>query len=382
MEDSYDECKERRDAELEFVESAYAPEEAFCEREDDTKPPIIIRKLMLLDEESSGSGDQQSSVVMLSMRLALPLDYPGHSPLQVELSIDQDGSSAATNLMKAALNAIPSLNETCRSIAMEHQEEESVFLVFSQADEWIQDEWPNLWKEYRQNQGGGRSNKNSGSPTSRDKKQPSKNLVLGRRLIYSHHIISKVKRADMKSLASQYKLTGYMKIGWPGLLILEGLEEDCIAFYDEIRPWNWQYLVLRGEQQEILPAKGNGSDEDDDVLLKSHRKFELFLEVEDMSLVAQHCRQVGLENLFRTAMKVYDNSADANEGGGDEGRRSKYGVLVHVDHMNNPKGYRKWLRRTSQETDCKILIKQSYPNHDYNRRPKIVVGIVGDSRDQ
>mmetsp|Transcript_223 Transcript_223/g.321 ORF Transcript_223/g.321 Transcript_223/m.321 type:complete len:426 (-) Transcript_223:1304-2581(-) len=329
------------------------------------------------------------------MRLTLPLDYPVHSPLEVEVSIDQDGSSAGgknATLMKAALNAIPSLNESCRSIASEHQEEESVFLVFNQADEWIQDEWPNLCKEYQQQQGGGGSNKSSSTKnnpdaTNRNDKQQSKNLVLGRRLIYSHHIISKIKRGDIKSLASHYKLTGYMKIGWPGLLIIEGLEEDCIAFYDDIRPWNWQYLVLRGEQQEVLPKVNNNSDNDgndDDDVLKSYRKFERFLEVEDMSLVAQHCREVGLENLFRTAMKVYDNEADGattnNQGGGE--RSMSYGALVHVDHMNNQKGYRKWLRKTSQETDCKVLIKQSYPNHDYSGRPKIVVGIVGDSRDQ
>ncbi|CAJ1934509.1 unnamed protein product [Cylindrotheca closterium] len=384
MED-YDECKERRDAELEFVESAYAPEEAYCERADDSKkPPIIVRKLKLLDEESS---DQQGSVIMLSMMLTLPLDYPIHSPLEVDVSLDQDGSSAGgknATLMKAALNAIPRLNESCRSIAMEHQEEESVFIVFSQADEWIQDEWPNLCREYQQGGGSNKSSQRNPHTTTKDKQQ-SKQLVLGRRLIYSHHIISKIKRGDMKSLASHYKLTGYMKIGWPGLLIIEGLEEDCIAFYDEIRPWNWQYLVLRGEQQEVVSkVKKNNCEGDEDDVLQSHRKFERFLEVEDMSLVAQHCREVGLENLFRTSMKVYENEADdATTSEGEWGEQSmSYGALVHVDHMNNQKGYRKWLRKTSQETNCKVLIKQSYPNHDYNGRPKIVVGIIGDSRDQ
>ena len=84
------------------------------------------------------------------------------------------------------------------------------------------------------------------------------------------------------------------------------------------------------------------------------------------------------------SMKVYDNneSGDGLAGEGGGGQSISYGALVHVDHMNNQKGYRKWLRKTSQETGCKILIKQSYPNQDYSGRPKIVVGIVGDSRDQ
>jgi hypothetical protein len=62
----------------------------------------------------------------------------------------------------------------------------------------------------------------------------SSSIILGRRLIYSHHIISKTKRADMRNLASHYKLTGYVKIGWPGIVILEGRDEDqCL--YDEMK---------------------------------------------------------------------------------------------------------------------------------------------------
>lgn len=383
MED-YEECKERRDAELEFVESAYAIEEAWCERQDDdSKPPVIIRKLKLCEEDGS-----EQFFVVLSMRLTLPLDYPVRSPLEVEVSLDQDASNGGgknATLIKAALSALPSLNATCRSIAMEHQEEESVFLIFGRADEWIQDEWPKLCKDYL-HQAGVTSNKSSKTTlesTQLHEKKQSKNLVLGRRLIYSHHIISKIKRGDIKSLTSHYNLTGYMKIGWPGLLIIEGLEEDCIAFYDDIRPWNWQYLVLRGEQQEVLPKSNNSINIDGDDILKPYRKFDRFLEVEDMSLVARHCREVGLENLFRTSMKVYDNETSGVltvEGGGE--RSISYGALVHVDHINNQKGYRKWLRKTSQETGCKLLIKQSYPNQDYSGRPQIVVGIVGDSRDQ
>jgi hypothetical protein len=47
--------------------------------------------------------------------------------------------------------------------------------------------------------------------------------------------------------------------------------------------------------------------------------------------------------------------------------------------MNDTKGYRKWLRRTAKEVDCFLLMKQAYPNHDFSRRPVIVVGVVGES---
>jgi hypothetical protein len=191
----------------------------------------------------------------------------------------------------------------------------------------------------------------------------------------------------MKSLASHYKLTGFMKIGWPGLLIIEGREEDCISFYDEIRRWNWQYLVVRGEQQEAISnSVSSSSSEDDDDNLDAHRKFHEFLEVDDMSPVAQHCRKVGLEALFRTSMKLYDNSTTTTHDDSSPTTTTTseyYGAMVHVDHMNNPKAYRKWIRKTSQETDCYVLIKQSYKNQDCNNeRPKIIVGILSETRGQ
>jgi hypothetical protein len=43
---------------------------------------------------------------------------------------------------------------------------------------------------------------------------------------------------------------GYVKIGWPGLILIERLDDACNHFYDDIRKWAWEYLVVRGEMQE------------------------------------------------------------------------------------------------------------------------------------
>mmetsp|Transcript_17759 Transcript_17759/g.49258 ORF Transcript_17759/g.49258 Transcript_17759/m.49258 type:complete len:135 (-) Transcript_17759:536-940(-) len=45
--------------------------------------------------------------------------------------------------------------------------------------------------------------------------------------------------------------------------------------------------------------------------------------------------------------------------------------------MNSAKAYRKWLRKTGQEMDALLFIKECYPNDDYSKRPTILVGIVG-----
>ena len=417
------ECnKERRNAELEFVASAYSPDEAWCCGEDDDDDyDVIVRRLVLPTHENNNNNNNP---VHINLHLTLPKDYPTNAALQVDATILDSSSSSSTKggvprpssqLLKSALNSLSNLIQSCRRIAIENVGEESVFLVFNQAEEWIQDDWP----EYRGEQ-------EEEDEATKDEMATSNNnnnrILLGRRLIYSHHIISKIKRSDIKSLASEYNLTGYMKVGWPGLIIIEGLEEDCIAFYEEIKPWSWQYLVVRGEQQQQIVAvvvpeqeqQVNNNNTTISSILDSHRKFDKFLEVEDMSLVAQHCRDVGLEALFKTSMKVYDNSEEVLNGDSKEGSSNNqesfssssqqfYGAMIHVDHMNNPKGYRKWIRRACQETYCHVLIKQCYyTNQDYYHysssvsvsggggggggdnspnKKKIIVGIISTSRE-
>jgi hypothetical protein len=246
--------------------------------------------------------------------------------------------------MKSVWNALPYLIDACRDQAAGVVGEEAVLTVLSRADAWVQEEWPKFNTE-----------EESTDDIQNRNTAPSLQPVLGRRLVYSHHLISKTKRADIKDLASHYGLTGYMKIGWPGIILIEGGEENCNQFYDDIRKWAWKYLVVRGEQQEE-----NGI-----------RKFSSFIETEDMSIVAQHCRQVGLEALFKTSMKVYDNQDE----GDDVEEQELWGTLVLVDHMNDGKQYRKWLRKTSRQLDCLLFIQQCYL--DYTRKPLIIVGVVG-----
>jgi hypothetical protein len=367
-----EEWKERQEAELEFVQSAYGHDEAWCESngEDSVEPTTVLvhRRLDLAEE------DLCSIIICLTCRL--PPGYPVSAKLEVS-SVNLETttkSSSSPTLRKSALDALPNLLAACRQVALEDEDvEEALFLVFSRAEEWIQEEWPNYAKATR--------NQVDQDSQQQQQQQPAPfgttATILGRRLIYSHHIISKIKRADIKRLASDFQLTGYMKIGWPGLIIIEGAEQDCLDFYDEIRPWQWKYLVVRGEQQER--CCGRAIDE--------NRKFEQFLEVDDMSLVARHCREVGLEPLFRTSMKVYtDDGGDEQSGIEDsmngDASSPAYAALIHVDHMNDGKGYRKWLRKTSQETGCDLWIKQFYANDDYTNRPTILVGISARQQQQ
>mmetsp|Transcript_14221 Transcript_14221/g.21016 ORF Transcript_14221/g.21016 Transcript_14221/m.21016 type:complete len:428 (-) Transcript_14221:500-1783(-) len=334
--------EERRQAELEFLSCAYSTKEAWWDI-NDSGVPVIHRRLFLSSDDFS-----------ILLILILCPGYPAFYELDIQAIVEnRDQKSAA--LARAADKAIPRLVQSCQQQIKEG--EESVLLILTHADEWVEINWPDFLSSECSNE----------FAPSKNTILPMENkTVLGRRLIYSHHIISKIKRNDIQNLALHYKLTGYIKIGWPGIILIEGLEENCISFYDEIRPWSWKFLVVRGEQQQK-----NIHD------LESSRKFTSFNETDDMSVVAQHCRDVGLESLFLTSMKKYDNSSINN----DEENSMPYGALVHVDHMNNAKRYRKWLRTTSVETGCFALTKQLYPNEDFTKRPYIVVVVIGESDD-
>ena len=334
-----EELEERRNAELEFISCAYAPEEAWCDNNADELPEIR-RRLKLPGEADS---------VSLLLTLHMPPGYPESQSLEISCSVEETKNASVA---RAAYKAMPKLVEACREQAVVG--EESVLVVLSRAEEWIEDNWSSYLEPAAAAE----------ETTTLQRGVSSCTTILGRRLIWSPHLYSKIKRGDIQNLASDCKLTGYMKIGWPGLILIEGAEEDCVAFYEDIKK-RWGWLVVRGEQQERVRE------------IDTNRKFDEFIETDDMTRMGQHCREVGLEALFRTAMKVYDKGhEDVEEDANDV---TLYGVLVYVDHMNDTKGYRKWLRKTAKEVDCFLALKQSYPNHDFSNRPLIIVAIVGET---
>jgi len=57
-----------------------------------------------------------------------------------------------------------------------------------------------------------------------------------------------------------------------------------------------------------------------------------------------------------------------------------YGVLVHVDHMNDRKAYEKWLQKACNSTGCSYILKRCYKNDNPMLRPIIFVCLLGDER--
>ncbi|KAL7540571.1 hypothetical protein ACHAXR_012541 [Thalassiosira sp. AJA248-18] len=373
-----EEATERRLAEIEFIKSAYSPEEAYVLDDERSNNGIIVRRLHLpipsninvaIDDK-----DEETSVVQVELSLRMPEKYP----IQEDAVLVVKGSlfSSPSNppfIRKAALNAIPQLADACQQTASEVAEAqgggEAVWSVLTRAEEWVESEWGTLLQEHSC------SALLNTKSTSTNEEYICCTSTLGRRIIYSHHIIANSKRRDIAELTSQSRLGGYMKIGWPGVILIEGNESDCQMFVDEIKRWRWQQLQVRGEDQLTIP-EGESLD--------SYRQLPLkFVELgeDDMSLLASNCRDAGLENLFLTCMKINEFRSIGNDDQRHvEDAGSNYGVLVHVDHMNDGKRYRKWLRKTCQTQDCTLMIKQFYSSGDANDhgRATIYVGIFGD----
>ncbi|CAI4229125.1 unnamed protein product [Auanema sp. JU1783] len=69
--------------------------------------------------------------------------------------------------------------------------------------------------------------------------------------IYSHHLYSSIKRSDIMKLSRNYDLKGFSTPGKPAVIIVEGKASSCQNFYNEIKSWNWQRLVLRSTETDL-----------------------------------------------------------------------------------------------------------------------------------
>jgi hypothetical protein len=261
--ESEEDLDERRRAEIEFVSAAYEPSEAWCEGDDGVEDSSwIVHRRLDLPATKGSSSEKDTESASLILHMFMPVRYPAQAVLEISGHVEDDRCTTS-RLVKTSHDALPNLLEACREMATSLLGEEAIFGVLSRAAEWIQEDWPR-YLSMAKTTTTSTANATKAQSTTLEATTPRSPgpAVLTRILIYSHHIISKKKRADMKQLANKYNLTGFIKIGWPGLMILEGLNGACHEFYDEIRRWNWKYLVVRGEMQEPAAVSDISSDED------------------------------------------------------------------------------------------------------------------------
>ncbi|KAF8549774.1 hypothetical protein OG21DRAFT_1478756 [Imleria badia] len=64
-------------------------------------------------------------------------------------------------------------------------------------------------------------------------------------LLTSHHLISPTKRRTMQQLSSQLGITGFAKVGYPGIMYAEGPQEAVEAFVRDVKGMQWLALRVR-----------------------------------------------------------------------------------------------------------------------------------------
>lgn len=111
-------------------------------------------------------------------------------------------------------------------------------------------------------------------------------------LFTSHHLISPQKRRSMKQWSSSLHLHGFAKIGYPGVIYVEGAKCDVEEFVSSVKAMQWLNLRLRVIQSIGSKVEPGGSD--------STRSWE---EIEKMGdVVDEMKRRGGEEHLMELGM--------------------------------------------------------------------------------
>lgn len=102
----------------------------------------------------------------------------------------------------------------------------------------------------------------------------------------------------MAAWSSDLAVGGMYKLGYPGVLLLEGAAADVGEFLERLRSQRWKAMAVRGEQQEECGSAA---------ALRARRRLPPRLaELRDEQLgeMGEAARAAGLHDLFLCALKL------------------------------------------------------------------------------
>lgn len=282
-------CLQRQLDELEALELIYPPTSPSF---PPSFPAICIEETSRVAVLSALSGDRKKSVQFLSSRdlpclaltvgtcprlgISLPASYP---ELRGSLPIIRwkEGGNLSTLAKNEAMQRFT-------SVSLSHDGGEHLLPLIQEMQSWLEE----LEKAGQETHKAASAQCVGGVADT---------LVVCRSLIYFHHIINKHKREFIIQEALAHSLGGYSKYGWPGVVVVEGEEQQVKAYTRLLQSLRWKEIRVRGEERELCTG-----DQGVDDMRRLHRGFEE-LDERGLSLLALRLREAGLGSLFATLMK-------------------------------------------------------------------------------
>lgn len=87
---------------------------------------------------------------------------------------------------------------------------------------------------------------------------PPTSRPLSHALLTSHHLVSSQKRRSLKEWSEEHSLSGFAKIGYPGVIYCTGYQSDVQEFVSKVK--NMQWLALHTKLIEPLPSEHESTD--------------------------------------------------------------------------------------------------------------------------
>jgi len=105
-------------------------------------------------------------------------------------------------------------------------------------------------------------------------------------LLTSHHLISPTKRRNLQQWSSQLSITGFAKVGYPGVIYAEGAQIHVKEFVDRVKAMQW--LALRVRFAEEIPQQFEINEKE--------QGLRRWVEFEKVGEVVQEMRSIGRES--------------------------------------------------------------------------------------
>ncbi len=144
--------------------------------------------------------------------------------------------------------------------------------------------------------------------------------VIGRAVVWFHHIKSSKKKASIAAWSSELNTRGFAKPGYPGVLFVEGEKGDVDELLRRMRAQRWKAMAVRAEEWGEVPLHSSLHEA---ALYKSPCGWDgnagiEFLGEGDMGEAASRFEAMGLGDLFKRAVLKMKH-VGGHEGGATTG---------------------------------------------------------------